>query len=80
MRDEDFRGGVHAAAASLLAVMAAYNLSRLAAGGSRRHVLNLAIYAPLWGFELYQTWRHWQGRSDAVPTEMPHREEMLPHA
>lgn len=77
MRDEDFRGGVHAAAASLLAVMAVYNLSRLVVGGSRRHALNLAIYAPLWGFELYQTWRHWQ--ADAVPIEMSHREKVLPH-
>lgn len=60
MHEDDFRGGVHAAAASLFAVMAAYNLMKLAATPTPRHAVNVALYAPLWGFELYQTWRHWQ--------------------
>ena len=59
MGEDTFRGGVHATAATLFAVMAAWNLMRLVATGRTRHAVNVAIYAPLWGFEVYQTWRHW---------------------
>lgn len=56
---EAFRGGVHAVTASLVAAMALYNLMELARRRERHLAVNVAVYAPLWGFELYQTWRHW---------------------
>ena len=61
MTDHDFKGGIHAAAASLFAVMAAYNLMCLLTTRAPRHAVNVSLYAPLWGFELYQTWYHWKG-------------------
>ena len=62
--DDDFKGGVHAVAASLIAVMAAYNLMRLLSTRSPRHALNAGVYAPLWVFELYQVYRHWRRNID----------------
>lgn len=62
MTEEDFRGGVHAVAACLFAVMAAYNLFRWCTTWHRRNLVNVLLYAPLCGFELYQTWRHWSRR------------------
>lgn len=60
MTDPQFKGAVHATAASLLAVMAAYNLLRLATAPERKHVLNVCIYAPLCLFEWAQTYQHWK--------------------
>lgn len=60
--EETFRGGVHAAAASLFAVMTAYNLMRLLATGAPRNAINVGLYGPLTCFEWYQAHHHWSQR------------------
>lgn len=63
MSQEDFKGWIHALAATLLAVMAAYNLLQLCTGGAdMRHVVNAVIYTPLVPFEWWQTYCHWSGQ------------------
>lgn len=60
MTENDFKGWVHAAMASVVAVMGAYNLMCWLADRHRRHGINAAVYAPLWLFEIHQTRQHWR--------------------
>ena len=59
MTEEDFKGAVHATAASLFAVMAAYNAMRLVSTRERRNLVNVALYAPLLIWEWRQVRHHW---------------------
>ena len=62
MTEDTFKGAVHATAASLFAVMAAYNAMRLVSGYERRNLVNVALYAPLVIFEWRQVRHHWRLR------------------
>ena len=59
MTEEDFKGAVHATAASLCAVMAMYNAMRWCATGQRRNAVNVAVYAPLLLWEWREVRHHW---------------------
>lgn len=61
--EEDFRGGVHATVGTLVAVCAAYNAMRWVGTHARRHLVNALLYGSLWGYEVYQTHRHWGSRA-----------------
>lgn len=60
MSEEDFKGATHAAAASLFAVMAAYNLMKFCATRERRNAVNVALYLPLTVWEWRQARYHWR--------------------
>ena len=55
---EAFKGGVHLIAASLAAVMGAYNLLRWAEDRDARHLAHAAFYAALWGWEATRVFHH----------------------
>ena len=59
MTEEDFKGAVHATAASLFAVMAAYNAMRLVSTRKTRNAVNVGIYVPLLVWEMTQVHHHW---------------------
>lgn len=56
---EQFKGGVHALAASLAATLLVYNAMRLSEEHDWRHVLNVSVYLPLTIFEWMQVKGHW---------------------
>lgn len=57
--EESFKGGVHAAMGTLLAIMAAYNAMRWCGTRQPRNAVNLLLYAPLVAWEWHQTRHHW---------------------
>lgn len=56
------KGSVHYVTGGLALALTLYQVLRLAeAPSSRTHLwVNLAVYAPLFCFEGYHTFRHWQ--------------------
>lgn len=60
MDGESFKGGVHFMLGSLVATVCLYNALEWSRRRELHLALNVAVYAPLWGFELYQTFRHWR--------------------
>lgn len=58
--EEDFKGYVHATAAGLFAVMAAYNLMKFASTRKPKNLVNVALYAPMAAYEVHQARDHWK--------------------
>ena len=56
----EFKGGVHAVTAALAAAMGLYNLMEWSRRREARLALNALLYGTLWGFEVYQTYRHFR--------------------
>lgn len=63
MTEETFKGGVHVVAGTLAAVMLAYSAMRWCVTRKPRNAVNMTLYAPLWWYEMYQAFEHWQRRS-----------------
>jgi hypothetical protein len=65
MTGEDFKGATHAFAASLFAIMAAYNALRWVETKQRKNLTNVALYGPMALYEWSQVRHHW-GKRDAA--------------
>lgn len=68
MSEEDFKGGVHAGAGMLFAVMAAYSLMRWCSAKQPRNAVNVLVYTPLLIWEWRQAWYHWSRSSRCLPS------------
>lgn len=60
IREEDFKGYVHAAVATAVGMMLGYNVMKLVATGQRRNALNVAIYGSLLVHEWRQSAYHFR--------------------
>lgn len=65
MTSEGFKGAVHAAAMSLAATMALYNLGEAASERrTRRHVINVVVYISAVVWEGYNVHAHWSSAEE----------------
>ena len=55
-----FKGSVHAAMATGVGVLLAYNVMRWCTTRQRRNAINIAIYTPLLVFEWMNVKYHWR--------------------